>query len=362
MMQSITAAEVEARLRTYSDPDLFCDLLTAKAIKNLSVTEDRIALEVVLGFPIQSVRHERVEALQVFLNRFFPGKLIEMQLSSRIETHVGQSTVRALPGIKNLIAVASGKGGVGKSTVAVNLALALAQEGAAVGILDADIYGPSLPTMLGIKSRPEIQDKKKIMPVRVLGLQAMSIGLLVDEAAAVVWRGPMISMALQQLLNDTQWEALDYLVIDLPPGTGDIQLTLAQKIPVSGALIVTTPQELALKDVRRACAMFEKLKVPLIGVVENMAGHLCSHCGHTEALFGEGGGEHLAAEFKTKVLARFPLDKLLGEETDSGVPSVAKQPDGAYARQFRQLARRIGAQLSLQAASYSHKFPQIKVE
>ncbi len=362
MIQATTAAEVEAKLRTYSDPDLSCDLLTAKAIKNLDLTADQLTLEIVLGYPMQSVREERLASLQAFLHSSFPDKKIEIKLDSRIETHVGQSTLKALPGIKNMIAVASGKGGVGKSTVAVNLALALAQEGASVGLLDADIYGPSLPTMLGIQSRPEIRDKKKIMPIKILGLQAMSIGLLVDESAAVVWRGPMISMALQQLLNDTQWEALDYLVIDLPPGTGDIQLTLAQKIPVSGAVLVTTPQEIALKDVRRACAMFEKLKVPILGVVENMAGHLCANCGHQEAVFGEGGAEQLAAEFKSQVLSRFPLDRLLGEETDSGVPPVAKTPEGAYARQFRQLARRLAAQLSLQATSYSHKFPQIKVE
>ncbi|HSW70806.1 MAG TPA: iron-sulfur cluster carrier protein ApbC, partial [Gammaproteobacteria bacterium] len=257
---------------------------------------------------------------------------------------------------------ASGKGGVGKSTVAVNLALALAQEGASVGILDADIYGPSQPTMLGIQTRPEIRDKKMIMPIKTLGIQAMSLGLLVNEKEAVVWRGPMISMALQQLLNDTQWEALDYLVIDLPPGTGDIQLTLSQKIPVSGSLMVTTPQELALKDVRRACAMFTKLKVPILGIVENMAAHLCSQCGHTEALFGEGGAERLALEFKTQVLASFPLDKKLGEATDSGRPPVVQAPEGVYARQYRQLARRVAARLSLQAINYSHKFPPIKVE
>lgn len=361
-MQSITAADVETRLRAYSDPDLSCDLVTAKAIKNLKVSEDAISLEVVLGFPLQSIRNEWLGKLQAFLASSFPGKKIEIQLSSKIETHVGQDTIKALPNIKNLIAVASGKGGVGKSTVSVNLALALAQEGAAVGILDADIYGPSQPTMLGIKTRPEIRDKKLIMPIKTLGIQAMSIGLLVDAKASLVWRGPMISMAMQQLLNDTQWEALDYLVVDLPPGTGDIQLTLAQKIPVSGAVVVTTPQELALKDVRRACAMFEKLKVPILGVVENMAGHRCSQCGHDEAVFGEGGAQRLAEEYQSTVLSRFPLDRQLGEDTDSGLPPVAKNPDGAYAQQFRQLARRVAAQLSLQAKNYSHKFPQIKVE
>ncbi len=362
MVHAITTSDLESRLRAYIDPDLSCDLVTAKAVKNIRLSEKVIALDLVLGFPIHSIREQWLAGLRSFLESSFPGKKIELQLITQIETHVGQSTVKALPQIKNLIAVASGKGGVGKSTIAVNLALALAQEGAAVGILDADIYGPSQPTMLGIKTRPEIRDKKIIMPINIHGIQAMSIGLLVDENAAMVWRGPMISMALQQLLNDTQWEALDYLVIDLPPGTGDIQLTLSQKIPVSGALVVTTPQELALSDVRRACAMFEKLNVPILGIVENMAGYVCSHCGETDALFGEGGGEHLAAKFNTQVLARFPLDKQLREETDSGVPPVVKSPEGAYAGQFRRLARQVAARLSLQAKSYSHKFPQIKVE
>ncbi len=358
----MTISDLESKLRTYIDPDLSCDLVTAKAVKNMRIDADTLTLEVVLGFPLESIRQNWLANLHAFLTSSFPGKKIDLQLKTEIETHVGNSTIKALPQIKNLIAVASGKGGVGKSLVAVNLALALAQEGAQVGILDADIYGPSQPTLLRIQTRPEIQDKKRIMPIRIHGIQAMSIGLLVDEEAALVWRGPMISMALQQMLNDTQWEALDYLIIDLPPGTGDIQLTLSQKIPVSGALVVTTPQELALKDVRRACAMFKKLNVPLLGIVENMAAHRCSHCGETEALFGEGGGERLAQEFDTAVLARFPLDRQLSEEKDSALPSVLRDPQSVHAQEFRRLARRAAARLSLQAKSYSHKFPQIKVE
>lgn len=358
----MTVSDLEAKLREYTDPDLSCDLITAKAVKNMQMNGDTITLDLVLGFPLQSIRETWLAQLKAFLSSSFPDKKIDLHLTTQIETHVGQSPVKALPQIKNLIAVASGKGGVGKSTIAVNLALALAQEGAQVGILDADIYGPSQPTMLGMKTRPEIRDKKMIMPIRVHGLQAMSMGLLVDEQAAVVWRGPMISMALQQLLNDTQWEALDYLIIDLPPGTGDIQLTLAQKIPVSGALVVTTPQDLALKDVRRACAMFTKLNVPILGLVENMATHVCSHCGEKDALFGEGGGERLAEEFKTELLARFPLDRQLREQTDSGTPPVAQDPESPYAKQFRRLARQVAARLSLQAKSYAHKFPQIKIE
>jgi len=364
-MQDLTITDIEACLRAYVDEDLACDLLTAKTLKNVQIVGDRVVLDLLLGYPIQSIRETWLAKLQAHLTTYFPGTPFEMNLAWRIETHVGQSTIKALPNIKNIIAVASGKGGVGKSTVAVNLALTLAQEGARVGILDADIYGPSLPNMLGIKTRPEIRkmdDKKIIMPIQVHGVQAMSIGVLVQDTDAVVWRGPMISMAMQQLLNDTQWQDVDYLVVDLPPGTGDIQLTLCQKIPVSGALIVTTPQELALIDVRRACAMFAKLNVPILGLVENMAGHQCSHCGHTENIFGAGGAERLAAEFKVPVLSRFPLDKTLGEETDGGIPPVAKNPQGSYAQQYRQLARRVAAGLSLQAKNYSGKFPQIKVE
>jgi ATP-binding protein involved in chromosome partitioning len=361
-MQPITLAAIETRLCTYIDADLQSDLFTAKAVKNLQLEGDSILLEIVLGFPLQSIQEEWMQQLRTYLISSFPDTKIDLRVSWQIETHVGQGKVNALPLIKNIIAVASGKGGVGKSTIAVNLALALAQEGAQVGILDADIYGPSQPTMLGINTRPEILDKKTIIPIQQHGIKAMSIGFLVDEKAAVVWRGPMIAMALQQLLNDTQWGALDYLVVDLPPGTGDIQLTLAQKIPVSGALVVTTPQELALKDVRRACGMFEKLAVPLLGVVENMSTHVCSHCGHADALFGEGGAARLAKEFNLPLLSTFPLDKKIGEDTDSGLPPVVKEPTSAYAEQYRRLARRVAAQLSLQTKSYSHKFPKIKVE
>lgn len=354
--------EIEAILRSYLDPDLQCDLVAAKAIKSAIITGDTLQIDIMLGFPLQSIQQAWVARLQTFLAPSFPGKKIDVRVTTNIDTHVGQSTVKGLPQIKNIIAVASGKGGVGKSTVAVNIALALMQEGARVGILDADIYGPSQPAMLGITTRPEIRDKKAIVPITQHGIQAMSIGLLVDVNAAVVWRGPMISMALQQMLNDTLWDNLDYLIIDLPPGTGDIQLTLSQKIPVSGVVMVTTPQEMALYDVRRACAMFQKVNVPLLGIVENMAGHHCTQCGHVDTVFGEGGADRLAQEFNTQVLTRFPLDKNIGEETDSGLPPVIKQANSSYAQQYRQLARRLAAQLSLQVKNYSHKFPTIKVE
>lgn len=267
-----------------------------------------------------------------------------------------------LPNVKNIIAIASGKGGVGKSTTAVNLALAFAQEGARTGILDADIYGPSQPLMLGVTTRPEIKDKKILLPIVAHGIQSMSIGYLIDETSPMVWRGPMVSMALQQLLNDTQWDNLDYLVIDLPPGTGDIQLTLAQKIPVTGAVIVTTPQDLALLDARRAYEMFRKVNVPVLGVIENMSMHICSQCNHQESIFGTGGGEQLAKQYAIELLGELPLDIHIREQTDGGKPTVVADPIGANALLYRDIARRIMAKLALQGRNESGKFPTIVIK
>ncbi len=267
-----------------------------------------------------------------------------------------------LPNIKNIIAVASGKGGVGKSTTAVNLALALSQEGARTGILDADIYGPSQPLMLGVTTRPDIKDKKTMLPVMAHGIQSMSIGYLIDETSPMVWRGPMVSMALQQLLNDTHWDNLDYLIIDLPPGTGDIQLTLAQKIPVTGAVIVTTPQDLALLDARRACEMFRKVNVPVLGIIENMSLHICSECGHQEPIFGTGGGAAMAEQYGVELLGQLPLDIRIREQTDEGKPTVAADPESANAILYRDMARRIMAKLALQAGNESGKFPSIVIK
>ncbi|HVY53563.1 MAG TPA: iron-sulfur cluster carrier protein ApbC [Gammaproteobacteria bacterium] len=359
---SFTPGDVENTLRAYIDPSLQCDLVTAKAIRKIKIDKNQIIVDVCLGFPLKTIEAKWKADIQAYLKNAYPNCEITIQLTIQIETHVGQSAVKALPNIKNIIAVGSGKGGVGKSTIAANLALALAQEGGRVGLLDADIYGPSQPTMLNLKGRPEIKDKKVIVPMEQYGIKVMSMGFLVEDTAAIVWRGPMIAMALQQLLNDTLWGELDYLVIDLPPGTGDIQLTLCQKIPVSGAVIVTTPQELALKDVRRAVAMFQKLDVPILGIVENMTAHVCSHCGHKDAIFGQGGAERLAQEFKAIVLSSFPLDYQIGLDTDEGMPSVIKEPMGVYSQQYQQLARLTAGQLSLRNKSYSHKFPQIKVE
>jgi ATP-binding protein involved in chromosome partitioning len=267
-----------------------------------------------------------------------------------------------LPNIKNIIAIASGKGGVGKSTTAVNLALALSKEGARAGILDADIYGPSQPLMLGVTTRPEIKDKKKLSPILAHGLQSMSIGYLIDETSPMAWRGPMVSMALQQLLNDTQWDNLDYLVIDLPPGTGDIQLTLAQKIPVTGAVIVTTPQDLALLDARRAIEMFRKVNVPVFGVIENMSLHTCSQCGHQESIFGTGGGARMAEEYGIELLGELPLDIRIREQTDQGKPTVIAAPDSPNALLYRNIAKSIMTKLALQGQHESVKFPTIVIK
>jgi ATP-binding protein involved in chromosome partitioning len=270
--------------------------------------------------------------------------------------------VPALEGVKNIIAVASGKGGVGKSTTSVNLALALAAEGATVGILDADIYGPSQPRMLGTTQRPESADGKSIEPIESFGIQSMSIGFLIDEEEPMIWRGPMVTQALQQMLGDTNWRELDYLVIDLPPGTGDIQLTLSQKVPVSGAVIVTTPQDISLLDARKAYKMFEKVKVPVLGVVENMSTHICSQCGHEEHIFGTGGGEKMASDYGLNMLGALPLNIRIREDADGGQPSVVMDPEGDIAMAYRKIARRVGAHLATQGKDYSSAFPNIVIK
>lgn len=273
-----------------------------------------------------------------------------------------QMNSKEIPGVKNIIAVASGKGGVGKSTTSVNLALALVQQGARVGLLDADIYGPNQPHMLGATDHPESKDGKTMEPIIRYGLQSMSIGYLIDPTTPMVWRGPMVTGALQQLLNDTRWDNVDYLIIDLPPGTGDIQLTLAQKIPVTAAVIVTTPQDVALLDVRKAMVMFQKVNVPVLGVIENMSTHTCSHCGHQEAIFGEGGGTTLANEFNTELLGSLPLAIKIREQADGGKPIVAAEPDSEIAKLYNDIAKKIMTKINLQAEKIKTKFPKIVIE
>jgi ATP-binding protein involved in chromosome partitioning len=354
--------EIEMRLGQYHDPRLGTDLVTAKAVKRVHVDFDQIHIEITVGYPNNGVSDEMAKSLSEWLSPVIGDKSLNLRLSSRIEAHSGKQGVPGLPNIKNIIAVASGKGGVGKSTVAANLALALAAEGAATGLLDADIYGPSQPTMFATTGMKPLIENKSFVPVESHGIKTMSIGYLVDGGAPLVWRGPMIGKAMQQMIHETSWGNLDYLVIDLPPGTGDIQLTLCQKIPVSGAVIVTTPQDLALEDVRRACEMFAKLNVPILGVVENMSLFHCPQCGHEEKIFGEGGAAKLAKEYGLTVFGSIPLDIKIREQTDSGSPSVVSDPEGYHAGIFRDIARKAAGKLSLQAKDYSSRFPKVVVE
>lgn len=359
---TITPQQIETTLKQIVDPTTGKDYVTSKALRDIRIDHNQVLVEIELGYParsvLENVRQQVAEALQAI-----PGVgRITVNVTSQIIAHSAQRGLKLIPGVKNIIAVASGKGGVGKSATAVNLALALAAEGAAVGILDADIYGPSQPQMLGVSGRPDSPDGKTIEPMRAHGIQMMSIGLLIDAETPMVWRGPMVTQALQQLLNDTLWHELDYLVIDLPPGTGDIQLTLAQKIPVTGAVIVTTPQDIALLDARKGLKMFEKVGIPILGIVENMGLHTCSQCGHTEPIFGTGGGDKMCRDYNVELLGTLPLDIKIREHTDAGTPSVVAEPEGQIAITYRTIARRVAAKVSDLAKDYSKVFTQIIME
>ncbi len=359
-MASVLKSDVENLLGSFIDPNLGIDLVSARAVKKIEVVEGRIAVKIVLGYPSAGVRAELAEAIRQKIVDGTGMAEVIVELSSEIVSHAVQKNLKPMAGVKNIIAIASGKGGVGKSTTAVNLALALAAEGARVGILDADIYGPSQPAMLGLSGKPEVEGNS-ILPKVAYGVQSMSIGYLIEEDTPMIWRGPMVTGALQQLLNDTRWDSLDYLIIDLPPGTGDIQLTLAQQIPVSGAVIVTTPQDIALLDAQRGLKMFEKVNVPVLGLVENMSVHICSNCGHEEHIFGEGGGEKMAKKYGVELLGSLPLDIRIREQADGGHPTVVAEPQGPSARIYREIARKMAARLALTAKDYSAKFPTISI-
>jgi ATP-binding protein involved in chromosome partitioning len=361
-MADVTQDQIEQKLATYIDPYLEKDLVAAKCVKEIAVDGDTATVKVVLGFPASGYHDELAGKLKELVESIDGIGTAVIDVSSKVASHSAQKGVKHIEGIKNIIAVASGKGGVGKSTTAVNLALALSTEGANVGILDADIYGPSQPRMLGVHGKPESLDGKSLEPMNSYHLQAMSIGFLVDEETPMIWRGPMVTQALQQLLNDTNWKDLDYLIVDLPPGTGDIQLTLAQQVPVSGAVIVTTPQDIALLDARKGLKMFEKVEVPVLGVIENMSIHICSECGHEEHIFGQGGGERMSEENNADFLGALPLDKRIREETDSGKPTVVAEPDSRISQIYREIARRTAAKLSLKTKDYAARFPQIVIQ
>ena len=359
---AITEQQVKDALQTLVDPNTHKDYVTSKSARNIKVDGNNVTLDVQLGYPaksqIEPLRNEITAKLKTL-----PGVgNVTANVTMNIVKHAVQRGVKLVPGVKNIIAVASGKGGVGKSTTAVNLALALAAEGATVGMLDADIYGPSQPTMLGLSGKPETTDGKTMEPKINHGIQAMSIGFLIDAETPVVWRGPMVTGALEQLLRDTNWKDLDYLVVDLPPGTGDIQLTLAQRVPVTGAVIVTTPQDIALLDARKGLKMFEKVNVPILGIVENMSTHICSKCGHEEHIFGTGGGERMAKDYGVDMLGSLPLTLQIREETDSGTPTVVSDPDGQVAKIYKQIARRVAVKVGELQKDMTSKFPNIVIQ
>lgn len=361
-MSAVTKEQVEAALKGYTEPSLEQDLVSARCVKDIEIEGDKVKIEVVLGFPAKSIADTIAGEVEKAVTGLDGVATAAVDVTWSVVAHSVQKSLKPIDNVKNIVAVASGKGGVGKSTTAVNLALALSAEGAKVGILDADIYGPSQPRMLGINGQPESKDGNTLEPLNSYHLQAMSIGFLIDEETPMIWRGPMVTQALEQLLNDTNWSDLDYLVIDLPPGTGDTQLTLAQKVPVSGAVIVTTPQDIALLDARKGLKMFQKVEVPVLGIVENMSIHICSQCGHEEHIFGEGGGRAMAEQFGVRLLGALPLAIDIREETDSGKPTVVAQPDSRISEIYREIARKTAAKLSLQAKDYAAKFPRIVIQ
>ncbi len=332
-------------------------------VLDVTISDDKVCAKIELGIPARSALDSIRAQITAELSAHAGVASAEVELATRITAHSVQSNLKPIPGIKNIIAIASGKGGVGKSTVAANIALALAAEGASVGVLDADIYGPSQPQMLGLSGeRPTSEDGKTMAPLIGHGLQVMSIGFLVDPDQPMIWRGPMVTSALNQLINQTQWQDLDYLIVDMPPGTGDVQLTLSQQVPVSGAVIVTTPQNIATLDARKGLAMFQKVKIPVLGVIENMSTHICSSCGHEEAIFGAGGAEQMVTDFDIPLLGQLPLDARIREQTDGGTPTVISDPDSEAAIVYRNMAIRVAAAQAAQRTDYSSKFGTIVVE
>ena len=360
-MSIVTEAALLAALKTVVDPHTAKDFVTGRQIRNLKIEADEVAFDVEFGYPAKSL-HAALRRQFIAAARSVPGVgNVSVNIVTRITAHAVQRGVQLLPGVKNIIAVASGKGGVGKSTTAANLALALAAEGATVGVLDADIYGPSQPMMLGISGRPESIDGQSMEPMSGHGLQVASIGFLVDPDQAMIWRGPMATQALDQLLRQTNWKDVDYLIVDMPPGTGDIQLTLSQRVPITGVIIITTPQDIALLDAKKGLTMFEKVGVPILGLVENMAVYCCPNCGHTEHIFGADGGKKMAEQYKLDYLGALPLNMSIREQADSGRPTVVADPDGEIAAIYKAVARQVAVKIADKAKDFSSKFPTIKV-
>ena len=358
---TVTEQTIMGALQSVIDPNTGKDFVSSKCIKNLVITGNDVAFDVELSYPAKSQTAEFRSALVTAAKGVAGVANVSVNLQMKIVPHAVQRGVQLLPGVKNIVAVASGKGGVGKSTTAANLALALAAEGARVGLLDADIYGPSQPMMMGIDGRPESEDGKTMEPMENYGVQVMSIGFLVAQDEAMIWRGPMATQALDQLLRQTNWKDLDYLIVDMPPGTGDIQLTLSQRVPMTGAVIVTTPQDIALLDARKGIKMFEKVGVPILGIVENMAVHVCSNCGHVEHIFGADGGKKMAADYGMDYLGALPLAMQIRVQADSGRPTVVADPDGEVAGLYKAVARRVALAIAAKNKDFSSKFPTISI-
>ena len=360
-MISLSQNNIKKILSTVVDKYTLQDIVSSDSVKSIDIGENKLNIEVVLKYPAKSYTDELKQTIKEALADSGAAKIV-ISITSKIKSHATKNNTNALTGIKNIIAVASGKGGVGKSTTSVNIALALSSEGANVAILDADIYGPSQPRMLGVKDlKPEGSENGNMLPVTAHGIQSMSIGYLVDEASPMVWRGPMVTQALDQLIRKTEWQDIDYMIIDMPPGTGDTQLTISQKIPVSGAIIVTTPQDIALIDAQKGLAMFEKVNIPILGIVENMSMHICSNCGHSEAIFGNGGGKNMASKHAVEFLGALPLETSIREDVDKGTPTVIKDPKGKTTEIYKEVAKKIAALLSLQNESIG-AFPNITIE
>jgi ATP-binding protein involved in chromosome partitioning len=358
---AITQEALMGALQSAQDPNTGKAFTATRSLKNVQISEGDVSFDLELGYPAKS-QHAAMRKTLVAAAKALPGvENVSVNIVTKVISHAVQRGVQLMPNVKNIIAVASGKGGVGKSTTAANLALALASEGASVGLLDADIYGPSQPMMLGIEGRPESEDGKTMEPLENHGVQVMSIGFLVDQDEAMIWRGPMATQALEQLLRQTNWKDLDYLIVDMPPGTGDIQLTLSQRVPMTGAVIVTTPQDIALLDAKKGIKMFEKVGVPILGIVENMAVHICSNCGHVEHIFGSEGGKKMAEQYQMEYLGALPLDIQIRLQADSGKPTVVADPDGEVAGIYRAVARRVAVGIAEKAKDFSSKFPTITV-
>ena len=358
---AVTEQAILGALAGVIDPNTGKEFVGGKCVRNVVVSGADVAFDVELAYPAQRQAAQLRQLLEDAVRTVAGIGKVSINVTSKIQAHTVQRGVQLLPGVKNIVAVASGKGGVGKSTTAANLALALAAEGARVGLLDADIYGPSIPMMMGTSEKPASEDGKTMLPVMAHGLQVMSIGFLVGPDQAMIWRGPMATQALEQLLRQTAWDDLDYLIVDMPPGTGDIQLTLSQRVPMTGSVIVTTPQDIALLDARKAIKMFEKVGVPILGIVENMAVHVCSNCGHVEHIFGADGGKRMAVEYGMDYLGALPLNLQIRVQADGGKPTVVSDPDSEIAELYRTVARKVAVSIAAKNKDFSAKFPTITI-